>query len=142
MIMNDLPAPIRRIGLYGSYGYGYEYKSALTIAGWPLLHISGGMDPVTMRPRIARGIIAIGNVAVGTVAIGGVACGLIAIGGCSLGVLAAVGGVALGAGLSVGGVAVGAIAIGGVAIGALRAVGDVAYVVPSDLLAAISRRSS
>ncbi len=140
--MNDTPAPIRRIGVYGSYGYGYDYKSALTIAGWPLLHISGGVDPVTLRPRIARGIIAIGNVAVGILAIGGVACGLISIGGCSLGVLAAVGGVALGAGLSIGGVAVGAIAIGGVALGVLKAVGDVAYVVPLDLVAAISRRSS
>jgi hypothetical protein len=121
MMMSDIPAPTRRIGPYGPYGYGYEYKSSLTIAGWPLLHISGGMDPVTLRPRIARGIIAIGNVAVGILAIGGVACGLISIGGCSLGALAAV---------------------GGVAVGLLRAVGDVAYVVPLDLLAAISRRSS
>jgi hypothetical protein len=142
MSMSDSPAPVRRIGQQGSYGYAYEYKSALTIAGWPLLHISGGVDPVTLRPRIARGVIAIGNMAVGMLAIGGVACGLISIGGCSLGVLGAVGGVALGFGLSVGGVAVGAIAIGGVAIGVVSAVGDVAYSVPLDLLAAISRRSS
>lgn len=140
--MNDIPPPARGIGLYGSYRYGYDYKSPLTIGGWPLLHISGGVDPVTLRPCIARGIIAIGNIAVGIVAIGGVACGLITIGGCSLGALAAVGGVALGLGLSVGGVAVGAVAIGGVAIGVLSAIGDVAYVLPWDVAAAISRRSS
>jgi hypothetical protein len=29
-----------------------------------------GIDPVTMRPKIARGIVAIGNVAVGVLAIG------------------------------------------------------------------------
>jgi hypothetical protein len=140
--MSDTRLPIRGIGIYGSYGYGYEYKSALTIAGWPLLHVSGGVDPATLRPRIARGIIAIGNVAVGILAIGGVACGLISIGGCSLGFLAAIGGVAVGAGLSVGGVAIGAVAVGGVAVAVLRAVGDVVYVVRLDLLAAISRRSS
>ncbi len=142
MTTNETPAAVPRIGLYRSYGYAYDYKSRLTIAGWPLLHIAGGVDPVTLRPRVARGVIAIGNIAVGALAIGGVSCGLISIGGCSLGALAAVGGVALGAGLSVGGVAAGAVAIGGVAIGLLNAIGDVAYVVPFDLLAAISRRSS
>jgi hypothetical protein len=140
--MPGIPEATRGIGLYRSYGYGYDYKSRLTIAGWPLLHISGGVDPVTLRPRIARGVIAIGDVAVGVLAVGGVACGLISIGGCSLGALAAVGGVALGLGLSVGGVAIGVVAIGGVAVGVLSAVGGLVYVLPSDLLAAISRRSS
>lgn len=43
-----------------------------------------GIDPATMRPRIAKGIVAIGNVAVGGVAIAGLACGLVAVGGASL----------------------------------------------------------
>src|SRR6266487_4104520 len=52
-------------GLSGWYGSGYEYRSSATIGGWPLVHVRSGIDPVTMRPRIARGVVAIGNVAVG-----------------------------------------------------------------------------
>src|SRR4051812_50223032 len=82
---------------------GFEYKSPIAIGGWPLLHIAGGFDPVTMQPRIARGIIAIGNIAVGAIAIGGVACGLITVGGAALGLLTAIGGAPVGPGLAVGG---------------------------------------
>ena len=107
-------------------GYGFEYKSSIAIGGWPLLHIAGGYDPATLQPRIARGIIAIGNVAVGVLAIGGVACGLITVGGASIGLLAAIGGAAVGLGLSVGGFAMGSLAIGGVAVGFIQAIGGVA----------------
>jgi hypothetical protein len=110
----------------GFYGFGYEYKSSVAIGGWPLLHIAGGYDPVTLRPRIARGVIAIGNIAIGGLAVGGVACGLITLGGASIGVLAAVGGAALGLGLSIGGLAVGSIAIGGAAVGFVYAIGGAA----------------
>src|SRR5258708_5306406 len=58
-------------GSYGWYGYGYEYKSSVTIGGWPLVHVCSGFDPATMRLRVAKGVIAIGNVAVGVLAIGG-----------------------------------------------------------------------
>jgi hypothetical protein len=58
---------------------GYEYKSAAAIGPWPFVHVCMGIDPATMRPRVARGVIAIGNFAVGVVALGGVAWGLIAI---------------------------------------------------------------
>ena len=88
------------------YGYGFEYKSSVAIGGWPLLHVCSGIDPATMQPRIARGIIAVGNVAVGVVAIGGLACGLITVGGASIGLLAAIGGAAVGFSYAVGGVAV------------------------------------
>ena len=111
---------------YRWYGYGYEYKSETTIAGWPLLHICAGIDPLTMRPGVARGIIAIGDMAVGVLAIGGFACGLITIGGMSLGMLLAIGGAAVGLGFSIGGFAVGSIAIGGVAVGFAYALGGVA----------------
>ena len=107
----------------GFYGWGYEYTSSMSIGGWPLLHIAGGYDPVTLRPRIARGVIAIGNIAIGGLAVGGLACGLITLGGASIGLLAAIGGAALGLGLSVGGFAVGSIAIGGAAIGFVYAMG-------------------
>ncbi len=112
---------------YG-YGYGpsYEYKSSLTLGGWPLVHVCAGIDPETLRPRVAKGVIAIGNIAVGVVAIGGLACGLLTLGGASLGLLLAIGGAALGFGLSVGGFAAGSIAIGGAAVGLIYAVGAVA----------------
>jgi hypothetical protein len=112
---------------YGyALGYSFEYKSPITIGGWPLLHVCGGMDPQTMAPRIAKGVIAIGNIAIGIVAIGGLACGLITVGGASLGLLFAIGGAALGLGVSIGGFAAGSIAIGGAAVGILYAAGGVA----------------
>jgi hypothetical protein len=114
-------------GWYGWYGYGYEYRSSTTIGGWPLVHMCAGVDPVTMRPRVARGVIAVGNIAVGVLAIGGVACGLFTVGGASIGLLLAVGGAALGLGFSVGGFAVGSIAIGGVAVGFVYAIGGAAF---------------
>ena len=110
---------------YG-YGYSYEYKSPLTIGGWPLLHVCAGINPETLRPRIAKGVIAIGNIAVGALAIGGLACGLITVGGGSIGLLLAIGGAALGLGVSVGGFAIGSIAIGGAAVGFMYAIGGVA----------------
>jgi len=113
-------------GWYG-YGYGYEYRSATTIGGWPLIHVCAGVDPVTMRPKIARGVVAIGNIAIGALAIGGAACGLVAVGGGSIGLLLAVGGAALGLGVSVGGFALGSIAVGGVAVGLVYALGGVAF---------------
>ena len=113
---------------YGWGGwYGYEYKSSMTIGGWPLIHVCAGIDPVTMRPRVAMGVVAIGNIAVGGLAIGGLACGLLTVGGASIGLLLAVGGAALGLGVSVGGLAVGSIAIGGAAVGFVYAIGGGAF---------------
>ena len=106
---------------------GFEYRSGIAIGDWPLVHVCLGVDPITMRPRVARGIIAIGNIAVGGVAIAGLACGLITVGGLSLGLLFALGGAAIGAGLSMGGVAVGSVAIGGAAIGFVHAIGGAAF---------------
>jgi hypothetical protein len=110
-------------GSPGWYGYGYEYKSSVTVGGWPLVHVCSGIDPVTMRPRIAKGVVAIGNIAVGVLAIGGLACGVFTLGGGAMGLLFATGGLALGLGLSIGGLAVGSIAIGGAAIGFVYAIG-------------------
>jgi hypothetical protein len=114
-------------GWYGWYGYGYEYRSSTTIGGWPLIHVCAGLDAVTMRPKIAKGVVAIGNIAVGALAIGGAACGLFSVGGASIGLLLAVGGAALGTGLSVGGFAIGSIAIGGAAVGFFFAIGGGAF---------------
>jgi hypothetical protein len=106
---------------------GFEFRSQASIAGWPLIHICAGVDPATMRPRVAKGIVAIGNIAVGVVAIAGLAFGLVTVAGLSVGLLFALGGVALGLGLSVGGFAVGSIAFGGLAIGFLYAIGGAAF---------------
>ena len=96
---------------------GFEDRSAVEIGSWPLLHICAGVDPATMRPRVAKGVIAIGNIAVGVFALGGLSLGLVTIGGLSLGLVLALGGLAAGFGLSVGGVALGAVAFGGAAVG-------------------------
>lgn len=108
---------------------GFEYRSATTLWGWPLLHVVSGIDPATGRARVARGIVAVGDAgavgglamgggfAVGGVAIGGGAgIGLIGIGGLAAGLLFALGGLAVG-GLAVGGGAIGLIALGGGALG-------------------------
>jgi len=111
----------------GSLIYGFEYKSSVTIGEWPLVHICMGLDPITMRPRAAKGVIAIGNIAIGGLALGGLTLGLVAIGGVSVGLAGALGGVALGLGLSVGGFAFGSIAVGGLAIGLKYAIGGAAF---------------
>lgn len=99
-------------------GWGYEYRSKRELFGLPLVHIvSGqGIDSVTGRIRVAKGIIAIGPVAVGGFAMGGAAFGILSFGGLSLGAVA-FGGAAVGARLAVGGLAIGGIALGGAAFG-------------------------
>ena len=102
----------------GNRLFAYEYRSNRQVFGLPLVHIIYGLpvDPLTGRFRVAKGIIAIGNIAVGGLAIGGISLGVLSIGGLALG-LAALGGLAVGLLLALGGMAVGLIAIGGGAYG-------------------------
>ena len=105
---------------------GIDYRSRATLFGWPLVHVATGLDPVTRRKRIARGIIAIGDIAQGVVAFGGLAMGglafgglslgLIAFGGCALG-LVALGGLGVALAIAVGGLAIAPLALGGQGIG-------------------------
>jgi hypothetical protein len=95
---------------------GYEYRSETTLFGLPLVHIASGFDPETGRKRIAKGIIAIGDMAVGVLAIGGGAFGGLAIGGGAIGLIA-LGGGAIGLLLALGGGAIGGVAVGGGAFG-------------------------
>ncbi len=99
-------------------GYGYEYRSERELFGLPLVHIVSGnrIDPATGRPRVAKGIIAIGPIAIGGLALGGSAIGVVSFGGAALG-LVAVGGAAVGLLFALGGMAIGLVAIGGGAIG-------------------------
>jgi hypothetical protein len=104
----------------------YEYRSKVTLFGWPLLHVATGVDPTTGRRRSAKGIIAVGTaprgvIAFGDVAVGVIACGIfcygpIAIGVVSMGIFA-VGSVAVGLLLAMGGAALAPVAIGGAAFG-------------------------
>lgn len=116
-------------GVYPGYWYGwsYEYKSEARLFGWPLVHIAQGIDPETGAPRVAKGIIAVGNFAIGGIAVGGLAAGIITLGGLCLGLfsfggvaialLAAGGGLALSGFFSIGGVAISlAYAVGGLAL--------------------------
>ena len=123
----DTPRLVCRTCIQQRAVLGFEYRSRVAVGGWPLIHICVGVDPVTMRPRVAKGVVAIGNVAVGGVAIAGLACGLVTIGGASIGLLFALGGAAVGLGLSVGGLAVGSVALGGAAIGFVHAIGGAAF---------------
>jgi len=83
----------------------FEFRSKEEIAGWPLIHINCGTDPDTGRPLVAKGVVAIGNIAFGVVSIGAAAFGLVTLAGFGLGLV------------SLGGVAIGLVAIGAVALG-------------------------
>jgi hypothetical protein len=122
-IARDVPRVVCRTCVERRPVLGFEYRSRAQIGSWPLVHVVLGTDPVTMRPRVARGVIAVGNIAVGAVAVAGISLGLVSFGGLSLGLLGALGGAALGLGVSFGGLAVGSVAIGGAALGFHYAVG-------------------
>lgn len=102
-------------------GVYYEYISPVKVFGLPLVHVRLGYGP-----RLAKGIIAIGNCAVGVVAIGSGSLGLISIGGISAGLLFAFGGLSLGL-IALGGVAAGGFAVGGCALGQWLAAGGGAF---------------
>jgi predicted Ser/Thr protein kinase len=107
---------------------GVDYRSQAKLFGLPLLHVATGMDPATGRKRIARGIIAIGDIAQGVLAFGGMAMGgfafgglamgVVAFGGCALGLIS-FGGLAIALIAALGGGAIAPIAMGGGAIGYL-----------------------
>lgn len=60
----------------GRTGWGIEWKSKTTLFGWPLVHVAFGFSR-PFRPRVAKGIIAIGQFAVGVVTIAQVGLGLV-----------------------------------------------------------------
>lgn len=101
------------------YMYRYEYKSKRTWRGLPLVHINIGRGI-----HVAKGIIAIGNIAIGGLSIGGIALGGLCLGGLGFGLVSS-GGLALGLLMALGAVAIGPIAIGALAIGII-AIGSLA----------------
>lgn len=68
--------------------FHYEYKSKRTLFGLPLVHIRLGHRGM----GVAKGILAIGNVAVGVFTLGGFSFGLLSVGGLSFGLLFSLGG--------------------------------------------------
>ena len=83
----------------------FEYRSKDEISGWPLIHINIGTDPETGRPRVAKGVVAIGNIAFGVVSIGVAAFGVVTLAVFGLGVVSL-------ASLAIGIIALGAVALG------------------------------
>ncbi len=87
-------------------GAPFEYRSRAHIFGLPLLHVVRGVrDPITRKPKWARGVIAMGDFAIGGYAGGKLAIGVLALGGISIGPL------------SIGALALGGWAAGGLALG-------------------------
>lgn len=104
-----------------NFYYGYEYISKTTLFGLPLVHIN------FKRFGVAKGIIAIGNIALGALACGGVSIGILSFGGFAIGLLFGLGGAALSALASFGGFAVsGVISFGGFALAKYFAFGGFA----------------
>lgn len=113
---NDAPLRLK-LEAVASHYRGRVMRSRITFLGLPLLDVNVS-DPAQsgMPARVARGWIAVGDVAYGVLfALGGRACGLVAFGGIAVG-LVAVGGVGLGA-FALGGLAAGGLAVGGFGIG-------------------------
>ena len=97
-------------------GWSCFWDSKTKICGLPLVSVRLHLRPHMMRNRdMARGIIAIGNVAVGVAALGAVSVGVLSAGLMSVGVLA-LGCIALGL-AALGPVAAGLLAVGPVALG-------------------------
>ena len=113
--LNENNTPLSRTGMAAaSFMMDFEYRSQAEVFGLPFVHITRGINPGTGRFRVARGLIAIGDVAIGGIALGGVTCGLFSLGGLSTGLF------------TVGGLAIGGFAIGGVTVGVLNALGVIA----------------
>jgi hypothetical protein len=96
-------------------GFGFEWKSSRTYAGYPLVHIAFGKDR-RGKLRVAKGIIAIGQFALGLVTVAQFGVGLLFGFGQFLGggiILAQIAGALV---LGVGQVATGYVAIGQVVL--------------------------
>lgn len=92
-----------------------EYVADQRFFGLPILHYTRGRSPETGRPRVARGLVAVGRTAVGLVAVGRVAAGIVAVGQASAALL-----------LGVGQATIGPFALGQLAVGAVVGLGQVA----------------
>lgn len=131
-LLQDAAEAIRTSGDFRDLSYrGTNQKSDELIEGWPRWHRTMGRDPVTDRPRLARGWRATGQVALGRVAVGQAAkgwlalgqaaVGIVAIGQAAVGLVFALGQLGISALGAVAQFAVGLVAAGMMAIGLLTA---------------------
>ncbi|MBN2218966.1 MAG: hypothetical protein JW697_01675 [Kosmotogaceae bacterium] len=101
--------------------YGYEYVSKSAIAGLPIVHVN------TCPFGVAKGVIAIGNIAVGVLSIGGISFGLLSFGGLAFSILFSAGGVSSSLIFALGGLAFSLyFAAGGLAVSYDLALGGMA----------------
>lgn len=125
--LGRMGSPLRRLWLQiriMSSGINYEYRSARTFLGLPLVHVYSGRRHPGQPWRVAKAWFAMGDMAIGGVAAGAISAGGLCFGGLSAGVIAW-------AGIGVGGfvwsgIGVGLIAFSGIAVG-LLAIGGIAY---------------
>ena len=106
---------LRRKGMFAAHGK--RYRSRATLFGLPVVSVAFGPSEGEIR-GVAKGIIAVGDIAIGFLAVGGMSIGIVAVGGATLG-LFALGGLAIGLLTALGGTAIGTAAVGGAAIGVL-----------------------
>lgn len=88
----------------------FEYKSRRMVGKLPLVHIHIGL-----KPCVAKGVFAIGNIALGVCSLGLVSAGVLSLGLAAAGLLVS-GAIAAG-GISFGGISAGVLAFGGLALG-------------------------
>jgi len=112
------PAPVvAASGRRPKRGWGFEWRTKAELLGLPLVHVAIGRDPQTLKLRVAKGIVAVGQFGFGFVTIAQIGVGLLFGFGQVVAGLAAVGQVALGVSFGLGQFATGTTAIGQLAIG-------------------------
>jgi len=97
-------------------GTGREWKSSITICGYPLLHIAYGRN-AQGKLRVAKGVIAIGQFAIGIIAIAQFGVGFLFGFGEFILALSAFAQVAITPTIGIGQLATGYIALGQIALG-------------------------
>jgi hypothetical protein len=97
-------------------GTGYEYKSRITVYGWPLVHVAFGRNP-RGGFRVAKGIIAVGQFGIGLITFAQVGLGVLFGFGQAVAGLFAIGQVAPAVFFGIGQFTTGHVAIGQFAIG-------------------------
>ncbi|MCC6444024.1 MAG: hypothetical protein IT210_11290 [Armatimonadetes bacterium] len=97
-------------------GWGVDWRSEMTLMGWPLVHVAIGRD-AQGRLRVAKGIIAIGQFGIGVITIAQFGVGLLFGFGQFMCGLTALAQVAVAGLFGVGQFATGYIAIGQLAFG-------------------------
>ena len=120
-IANSQGGPAANAGATPNPSPGRDYRTKQSFFGLPLVHVAWGVDPVTHRPRVAKGLLAVGPKAKGLIAVGIETYGLMAAGLIAGGIFP-VGLLTFGV-LSVGLVAYGIVSTGLLAIALIHCVG-------------------